>query len=79
MTANGEFPDFREDFGNEDPPDREESLEEENSEESLIVYGIPFYFNWDMKAARPILHSDKASWPTISISFYNVSRLLPKV
>ncbi len=54
MTANGEFPDFLDDFGNEDPADREESLEEENSEESLIVYCIPFYFNLDMKAAMAI-------------------------
>lgn len=79
MTANGEFPDFREDFGNEDPPDREESLEEENSEESLIVYCLPFYFNWDMKAAMPINTPDEKSWPIISISFYNVSGPLPKV
>lgn len=79
MSSNGEFSDRRDDFENEEPADGEEPLEEENSEESLIVYVIPFYFNWNMKAVMHIKTTDESSWATVAISFYNVSWPLPKV
>jgi len=79
MSSKGELPEGRENFGNEDPVGREESLEGENSEESLIVYFFPFYFNWSIKTAFTLKAINEPSWPTLIISFYNVSRPLHKV
>lgn len=56
MSSRGVLPELREDRGNEDPADREESLGREKPEVSLIVYSIL----WEVKAMmKKLLNNSK--------------------
>lgn len=56
MSSREVLPELREDRGNEDPADREESLGREKPEVSLIVYSIL----WEVKAMmKKLLNNSK--------------------